>query len=310
MDLVHKFSCIGCGYYTSSCSNYKAHNKSKKHIDIVNNKTTLYECVTCNKKLTTNAGLWNHKKKCIPENKLIITTRKELRSELSSVMTEFKDEIAPLQQISNTTNNTQTNNTQTNNSNSNNSNNINITMFLNEHCSGAIDFMDFMKSIQIDRNYRENMLANGFVKTICSTIKETLDKTPMLQRPIHYIENEDDNQQIIHIRDNQEWRKETELQWTSQIHDFYSGELPEDTSEADKKKIFFGLKQLEDNILAKITEYYSRSIQFKIFERENQSEMNYVPNKLKIIKYLLENIKIDKDEIASIIDSPENILSI
>ena len=300
MDSIFRYSCEKCSYYTSTSSNYKNHLKTIRHnklisenINIASKELIYIECSNCNKKFNSRSGLWSHKKKCVPENKLIITTRGELRQELSSALIGIKEEVVPTQQISNTTNNTQ------------NNNNININMYLNEHCKDAIDFMDFMKSIQIDKNYRENMLANGFVKTICSTIKDTLDKLPMVQRPIHYIENEDEHQQIIHIRDNKEWKKETELQWTSQIHDYYSGELAEDTPDPEKKKIFFGLKQLEDNILEKIAEYYSKSVQFKIFERNNQSEMNYVPNKLKIIKYLLENIKIDKNEIVSIIDAPE-----
>ena len=300
MNKVYKFSCEKCGYFTGNSSSYKIHLKTQKHNNITKNVNmeiqtiSQFDCDICNKTLTSRGGLWKHKQTCKIENHPIITDYKTM-NELTHSVNEIKNNLPVIvpQQISNTTNNTQ-----------NNNNNINITMYLNEHCSGAIDFMDFMKSIQIDQSYREKMLANGFVKTICSTIKETLDQLPMVQRPIHYIEDEDENQQIIHIRDNNEWRKETELQWTSQIHDYYSGELPDDTPTSGKKKIFFGLKQLEDNILEKIAEYYSRSVQFKVFERDNQSEMNYVPNKLKIIKYILENVKIDKNEIVSMIETP------
>lgn len=295
MEKIYKYSCETCVYKTASASNYKIHMKSKKHNSFSNANTLVFECEICKKKMVSRGGLWYHKKKCSLESRPIITTRGELRCELSSVLTEFKADITPT--ISNTTMNTMnTMNTQNN-----------ITMYLNDKCKNAINFMDLMKSIEIGRNYRENVLEKGFVMAICDMIKESFDQMPLIQRPIHYIENEDMHQQIIHIRDNNEWKKETELEWTSQIHNYYSGELSDDTPDPDKKKIFFGLKELEDNILKKINEYYSKSIQFKIFERDNTSEMNYVPNKLKIIKYILENIKVDKTELCSIIENTENI---
>lgn len=294
MEILYKHSCENCGYFTNVSTNYKTHMKSKKHDIIIKSNTVLHDCDVCKRKFITTCGLWKHSRKCTPEIKPIITTRSALRTELSNVLTEFKDGLVP--SISNTTNN-QNNNTNTQN------NNFNINMYLNENCTNAIDFIDVMKSIQIDRNYRQNVLANGFVKTICDMITQKLDEIPIIKRPIHYITNEDENQQIIHIRDNNQWKRETELEWTSQIHDYYSGELPDDTSEPDKKKIFFGIKQLEDNIMAQITEYYSKSIQFKIFERDSQSEMNYVPHKLKIIKHILDNIKLDNNELCSLIET-------
>lgn len=304
MDNTCKHSCEPCGYSTILIGNYKNHMKSKKHVNIITNNVSLHDCLVCNKKFMTNSGLWKHSRRCTPEEKPIITTRAELRSELSTVLTELKEVLVLPITNSNTQNNntnTQNNTNNSNNSNNTQNNNININMFLNENCAEAINFIDVMKSIQIGRDYRAKVIANGFVKTICGMITQKFDEIPIMKRPIHYITDEDENQQIIHIRDNNEWRKETELEWTSQIHDYYSGELSDNTPEHEKNKIFFGLKQLEDNIMAQLTEYYSRSIQFKVFERESQSEMNYVPHKLKIIKHILDSIKIDNSELFSLI---------
>ena len=304
MDLIYKYSCEKCGYYTTISGNYRNHINSKKHHKIeaqiaINNTTNLFECDVCKKKFISNSGFWSHKKGCKIEDRPVITDYNTIR-EINESVREIKQNMPLIQpqQISNNSNITNSNNNTQNN-------NFNITMYLNENCKNAIDFMSVMNSIDIGKNYRENMLANGFAQTICDVIKDTLHKIPFVQRPIHYIENEDANQQIIHIRDNNEWKKETELEWTSQIHNYYSGELPDDISQPEKKKIFFGLKQLEENIIEKITEYYSKSIQFKLFERDNQSEMNYVPNKIKIIKYLLENIKLDKNELVSLIEKSD-----
>lgn len=308
MDIIYKYSCEPCGYYTTMCGNYKNHVKSNKHINIIKNKIILHDCLLCKKKFLTNCGLWKHKKKCTPEVRPIITTRAELRNELSNVLTEFKDVLTPT--IVNTTNHQNTNTSTSTSTNTQNNTNFNINMYLNENCANAINFMEVINSIKIDNTYRENVIANGFIKTISNMITQKLDEIPIIKRPIHYIMNEDENQQIIHIRDNNEWRRETELEWTSQIHDYYSGELPDDTPDPEKKKIFFGLKQLEDNIMTQLTEYYSRSIQFKIFERESQSEMNYVPHKLKIIKHILDTIKIDNTELCSLIVNSQTVTNI
>ena len=304
MELLNKYSCERCGYYTNISTNYKTHINSKKHHKIeaqlnVNNTKNLFECDVCKKKFISTSGYWSHKRGCKIEDRPVITDYNTIK-EINESVREIKQNMPLIQpqQISNITNST-------NNNNNTQNNNFNITMYLNEKCNNAIDFMSLMKSIQIGPNYRANMLANGFAQNICDVIKETLYKIPFVERPIHYIESEDPNQQIIHIRDNNEWKKETELEWTSQIHNYYSGEFDENMPENDKTKIFFGLKELEDNIIDKITEYYSKSIQFKVFERDNQSEMNYVPNKIKIIKYLLENIKLDKTELVSLIEKSD-----
>ena len=316
MEILNKYSCENCGYYTNISTNFKTHIASKKHLKIeaqlaVNDTNNIFQCDVCNKKFISNSGFWSHKRGCKIEDRPVITDYNTIK-EINESVREIKQNMPLIQpqQILNhtiTTDNSTDNSTSSSTNNTQN-NNFNITMYLNENCKDAIDFMSLIRSIEIGKDYREKMLANGFAQNICDVIKETLNKIPFVQRPIHYIENEDPNQQIIHIRDNNEWKKETELEWTSQIHNYYSGEFPDDTPEPEKAKIFFGLKELEENIIQKITEYYSKSIQFKIFERDNQSEMNYVPNKIKIIKYLLENIKLDKNELVSLIEKSDELI--
>jgi hypothetical protein len=60
-------------------------------------------------------------------------------------------------------------------------------------------------------------------------------------------------------------------------------------SKYKEKIIFNGLKQLEENIIKEIAKLYSTNIQ-----REYSYEIGHPPNKVRIIKCLLEYVNIEK----------------
>ena len=294
----YKYQCVTCDFNTNAKSNYDIHTLTKKHRrshniehrkqdnESVHSKNL--SCNKCNKKYSSRTGLWKHTRMCdyvdIEEFKTEIT-------EMKHILVDIKNNQKPIN----------VNNIQQNNNNNSN-HNFNVNLFLNENFKPAKGFLETLNSIQIEKGYKETIIKYGYVKTLCDMLKDTFDQMPIEERPIYCIKNEDQNQQILHIRHDNQWKRETELEWTDQIHNYYGGEAGDDMPEDQKKYIFFGLKQMEDNLFEQIKVLYGKSVMFKNFERETAGEMNYVPNKFKIIKCLIDHVNVNKTELLSFID--------
>jgi hypothetical protein len=59
---------------------------------------------------------------------------------------------------------------------------------------------------------------------------------------------------------------------------------------------------MEDNIIEQIQKLYQHTGKLTDKKREYKCEMNYVPNKMRIIKFLLEHVKMDKNELTNLIE--------
>ena len=190
------YSCEKCSFFSNKITNYNLHFKTKKH----NNINELnYECKKCNNKYKYNSGLSKHKKNCkvlTPENTTIankeisnevITQLKDELKELKNLIIELtkKEQLAPI---------------------TNNDNKLNINFFLNEQCKNAINMIDFVKSIVFELKDFENLLDKGYIENKTNIILENLNKLTLYERPLHYEKQEE----IIHIRDENKWKKETE----------------------------------------------------------------------------------------------------
>lgn len=288
----YKFSCENCNFFTNSKYNFNMHTKSNKHIsNSVNANIYLMTCSVCKKKYKTPSGYYKHKKKCTSDNCNVSTEVHDLKetiTELKTMIIDLKDTRQPI-------------NTMITNNNNNNNNNFNVNLFLNENCTGAKNFIDMINGIKLDTEYHEYISSADYVDSIVRMIKSEMDKLPIIERPIHCIKNEDENQQILHIRHNNKWNKETELEWTQQIHNYYIDDEDE-PSEENKKIIFYAIKQMEDNVIEQIHKLYEHTGKMSATTREYKSEMSYVPNKMRIIKCLIEHVNLDRDEILRIID--------
>ena len=282
----YKFSCEGCNYFTNIQQHYNRHLATSKHKKyLYNNNIFIIECTNCKNKFTTQSGLWRHKKSC---KKVEIVTE-EMRKDIN----EIKNIMSNITPSINTTN-------IQNNNNNNNNNSFNVNVYLNDNMTNAQNFIDVMGKIMIDRTYLDKVLKNGYVTTICGMVTEKIEEIPVSQRPIYCIKNEDENQDIVHVRHENTWKKETELEWTSNIYKYYNGD--DENDEAEKNIIFKSLKHMEDSVMEQIKELYRNSVRFKIIERETESEINFIANKIKIIRCLLEHIKLDKKELLQMVE--------
>jgi hypothetical protein len=233
------FLCKICNFSCSKKGDYNRHLLTAKHQNriILNKNTSIninsYTCENCNKKYNACNSLWYHKKKCIKEDtflkkeikeeiqeikeiqeiqeiqeikeeKIIITSlineNKSLKDFMMIQQQEFKDlivEVCKNNQINNTNN--------TFNNNSHNKT-FNLNVFLNEDCKDAMNITEFANSIVINLEELESIGKLGYVNSITNIIKNKLNLLDIHKRPIHCT---DLKREIIYIKDNNVWEKDT-----------------------------------------------------------------------------------------------------
>jgi hypothetical protein len=245
-----------------------------------------FVCDICKKRFKGQPGLWHHSKKCKKQPEINVEELTEKVDKITDLLVDIKTNQHPTTAIT---------------QNNQNNNNFNVNLYLNENCTNVKNFVDMINDIQLDTEYHEYISSSDYVNTIVRMIKTELDKLPPVERPIQCIKNEDEHQQILHIRHNNTWKKETELEWTQQIHNYYIDDEDEPVEE-DKKVIFYALKQMEDNIIEQIQKLYQHTGKLTATKREYKCEMDYVPNKMRIIKCLLEHVNMDKNELKNLIE--------
>ena len=280
---VYKYNCDKCKFFTNYKSTNDKHFLSIRHKIKTSNDATLYMsiCNKCNKSYKTSCGLWKHKQKCTaPEpviannqdqNNLILETVVELKTMVEDLKANQKPTII----------------------------NNNINIILNEHFKNTKNFMDLIKGITFSASYPETISSDCYIDTISNTVKTEIDKLPIDERPIFCIKNEAEDQNIIHVRSDNKWVKETELDWTSQIHSSYFTEY----DESHKKIIFKALEHLENKLKTHIREVHGHTV-----ENEYGAEMSHPPNKIQIIKCVMEYVNIERDELIKIINETYNEL--
>ena len=283
--------CENCNFSTNNSIMFERHKKTQKHQKYLTVPIELkYNCDICDRKYKTNVGLWKHKKKCTHPANIVISYEDHIETikgiaEIKNIMIEMKENQQPGQII---------------NHNIDTQNNFNVNVFLNENVRPSIGFVEMLSNIKIDNSYRKNIEENGYANTLGDLIKLAIDEIPVKERPIHCIKNEIEHQEVIHIRDNDEWKKEMELEWTKEIYDFYNGDI--ELEDVDKKRIFYGLVKMEEQLFEQMKDRFSKSFQFWRFERDAKGELNFIPNKMKIIDSLLQHIKVGKTEFKDIME--------
>ena len=90
-----------------------------------------------------------------------------------------------------------------------NSNNkhFNLQFFLNETCKDAMNIDEFVSSIKVNLDDLEHTGKNGYVEGISSIFIKNLNNLEHHLRPLHC---SDTKREVIYIKNNNEWVKETE----------------------------------------------------------------------------------------------------
>jgi len=209
---TNMYFCKCCNYDTSYKHHYDKHLTSKKHLKNIDNSsknTVEYYCKKCNKKYKTRSGVWKHETKCLEqeiiekqvsnvERKIEKRVKEIGNNELLKVFMDFMKTNQDVQQE-------MINNIIPKIGNNNN-NNISINVFLNEQCKDAINFSDFVNSIQVgvEDVFKTNEI--GYSSGISHILMKNLMNLGAFKRPIHCTDNK--RLQFI-VKDENKWEKDT-----------------------------------------------------------------------------------------------------
>ena len=223
----YKFICKMCKYKTIRESQYERHIKTKKHLNMISDKTHIetkvFKC-HCGKEYKYASGLSKHKKNCIPlgdedicEENDVKNLKDKIYGLQNTVEELLEDKIAGLERenellienkklMEHTSNNTINNtiNNTTNNVNSNN-NTFNLNFFLTNTCKDAMNINEFIESIEVSIEDLKYLGKNGYVDGISKLIIDKLQQIDVTKRPLHC---SDLKREIIHVKDKNEWTKE------------------------------------------------------------------------------------------------------
>jgi len=231
------YTCSVCDYICCKRNNYQQHLTTAKHLRMTNgdnneHKTAMSHVCECGKTYKYRQGLYSHKQKCNiitvvqPNNTNVIdhvenpdknkdnesmilallTQNKELMNLLQTQSTTMQEQSTTMQKQSDTiqemvpkmgNNNTTHNN--------NNTNKFNLQVFLNEDCKDAINFSEFIESIQVSVEDLENQAQLGYVGGISKLFLENMKELGINKRPIHCT---DKKRNTLYIKENNEWDKD------------------------------------------------------------------------------------------------------
>ena len=211
-NISEKFMCYCCDYICSKKCNFDKHVLTLKHIrresskKVSKNSPNNYICDNCNKKYKYVSSLNNHKQKCINTTiKSLMDENTKIKQNQTELIELFKKQgdcqSAMIEIVKN--------NTQIINIASNNTINktFNLQFFLNETCKDAMNISDFIKTIQIPLSDLEKVGKVGYVNGITNIIVNNLNALDITKRPVHC---SDVKREIIYVKDNGVWEKETE----------------------------------------------------------------------------------------------------
>jgi len=237
------YECKCCGVNTLKKDNYDRHILTRKHqnafllLQNADKKEQLFECKSCkfisDKKYDFDRHLLTlkHKKRILAPKRAkkehydnttdfnkcsnlnenydkekfinyIINENNNIKRENNEIKIMMMDIIKNNSQIMNTINNSNiTNNTIIKNKT------FNLQFFLNETCKDAMNISDFIKTIQIPLSDLEKVGKVGYVNGITNIIVNNLNALDITKRPVHC---SDVKREIIYVKDNGVWEKETE----------------------------------------------------------------------------------------------------
>ena len=203
--------------------------------------SNIFMCV-CNKKYNHMSSLCKHKKNCIfcktddtddsktnlledklvdeDDNDIISDTEyADLEPSSKDLIKMMKMQMVENQEIRgliiellkkesfNTINNNNTNNNNINNISNCNNKSFNLNFFLNEQCKDALNINEFVDSIKMNLSDLEEFANLGYADGVSNIFSKGIKALDIHKRPIHC---SDTKREVLYIKDNNEWIKETD----------------------------------------------------------------------------------------------------
>jgi hypothetical protein len=238
-----------------------------------------HKCQNCEKKYKGHSGLLKHGKLC-KLSEIIITNKQDVMlneiKKLNNKIEEMDKKMKQPMVINN---------------------NFNINMYLNDKCGRAINLDDFMKSIVIEDDDCQMFMHKRYLAGTIEILRRRLADLSIEERPIQCLHGEDKRQQILHVRNRDEWFEEVEKDWLYQIT---AVEDDDDIEDGKLLNIYRSLKLYDDNILTQ----FKRLLEDKQDYKKNKNEYDFHDrkmfsgstngfNKIMIINNLLEFSKVE-----------------
>ena len=185
---------------------------------MLHNKSPSLFVFNCGNEYKHHASYYRHKRTCVITPKISCpstdgdeenTDDNPSNSDLVMMLVkqnqEFKDLIVTQNnQIIELSKNTGMNNCH-NTSNSHNKT-FNLSFFLNETCKDAMNITDFVNSLKVSLHDLENVGQLGYAEGISRMFVKGLNDLDITRRPIHC---SDAKREILHIKDQDKWEKDT-----------------------------------------------------------------------------------------------------
>jgi hypothetical protein len=225
-QIIPRFICYPCNIKTNNKKDFSKHILTAKHQKLTNVNNTqiifptndkqpnLFTCKKCNKEYFSRVGLWKHKQKChftdeydnddedkYTYNGINVKDKDALVLHLLKQNGELQHKIIELASHPSITNNNSHNIT------NNIDKSFNLNLFLNETCKHAMNITDFVSSIKMNLDDLENTGRSGYIEGISNIIVKNLNNLERHMRPLHC---SDLKREVLYIKDNDEWLKETE----------------------------------------------------------------------------------------------------
>ena len=211
------FVCQTCDFKCCKKGDWTRHILSSKHKNVDKMLTNVdadvikpYKC-ECGKIYKHRQSLYVHKQTCITKDDINKELHdKDLIDYLLKENSEFKEMLLEqnkmMMEIAKTSQTNNNNNIMNNSNNHSHNKTFNLNFFLNETCKDAMNIMDFINSLQLQVSDLENVGKVGYVKGLSNIIIKNLKALDVEKRPVHCT---DTKREIIYIKDNDEWQKET-----------------------------------------------------------------------------------------------------
>ena len=136
-----------------------------------------------------HSGLARHQNKCsLNDTNKLVKNLVDSNKELQTLLREQIQHTNKLREQTTITTNNQ----------------FNINFFLNEQCKHALNFTDFVSSLQLQLEDLKNNEQVGFAEAISTVFIRGLKDLDMYQRPIHC---SDSKRAIMYVKDDDQWGK-------------------------------------------------------------------------------------------------------
>lgn len=201
------YFCKKCAFSTSNKKDYDKHLLTKKHKNqyLSIKQSIQHNCEFCNKTYKDASGLWRHNKKfhknsVSKKNPKPKTSgnKSELDSELVLKVLEENKELRKLL----TTQQEQISGLIPKVGNNNTSNQFNLNFFLNEQCKDAINWDEFIKSIQIGVSNLDCIISSNLTNGITQVLCKSIDELGVYKRPVHCL---DTKRKKLCIKNENSW---------------------------------------------------------------------------------------------------------